>query len=180
MKFVLFACSIPLFLSLSNYQGLPKKQEAAVCHGKPVPVTLMDPLFGMKLSGPRVPFLSIAIPHRARLVIRDRDEFDEFWGKLFRFVSEKPALPEIDFAREMIIVAAMGQQPSTGYHILIDGACEVDNQLEVSVRSTNFSKCGQFPVETAPADIVRLPKTDLPVTFRETEITADCKKFWRP
>jgi hypothetical protein len=179
MKFVLLACLIPLFLSLSNYQGLPTKQET-VCRGKLVPVELIEPLFGMKLSGPRVPFLNVGISHRTRLVIRDRDEFDEFWRKLFRFVSDKPALPEIDFSREMIVVAAMGQQPTSGYHILIDSACEVDNQLEVSVRSTNFSKCGQFPVVTAPADMVRLPKTDLPVTFRETETTADCKKFWRP
>jgi hypothetical protein len=137
----------------------------------------MDPLFGMKLSGPRVPFLSGGISERARLVIRNREEFDELWKDIFGLVSDKPALPEIDFAREMIIVAAMGQQPSTGYHIFIDSACEVDNQL---VRSINFSRCGQFPSQTAPADIVRLPKTDLPVTFRETEITADCKKFWRP
>ena len=179
MKFVLFACSIPLFLSLPNYQGLPKKQET-VCQGKPVPVTLMDPLFGMKLSGPRVPFLSRGISERARLVIRNREEFDELWKGIFSLVSDKPVLPEIDFSREMIIVAAMGQQPSTGYHILIDSACEGDDQLEISVRSINFSKCGQFPSQTEPADMVRLPKTDLPVTFQETEITPDCKKFWRP
>ena len=179
MKFVLLAFSIPLFLSLSNFQGLPAKQEA-VCRGKPVPITLMDPLFGMKASGPRVPFLSGGISERARLVIRNREEFDELWKGIFSLVSDKPALPEIDFAREMIIVAAMGQQPSSGFHIFIDSACEVDNQLEISIRSMNFSKCGQFPSQTAPVDIVRLPKTDLPVTFRDTEITPDCKKFWRP
>jgi hypothetical protein len=80
----------------------------------------------------------------------------------------------------MIVVAAMGQQPSSGYEILIEGACEVDNQLEILVRSTNFLKCGlQLGIVTAPVDIVRLPKTDLPVVFRETEVTSDCKEFLR-
>jgi hypothetical protein len=180
MKFVLLACSIPLFLSLSNYQGLPTKQEA-VCRGKSVPVSLMEPLFGLKVYGRRIPFLPGGISRRARLVIRDRDEFNELWKQIIRLASDKPALPEVDFSREMIIVAAMGQQPSSGYEIIIDSACEVDNQLEVLVRSTNYLKCGlQLGIVTAPVDIVRLPKTDLPVVFRETEVTSDCKELLRP
>ena len=75
----------------------------------------------------------------------------------------------------------MGQRPSSGYEIIIDSACEVDNQLEVLVRSTDFLKCGlQLGILTAPVDIVRFPKTDLPVVFRETEVTSDCKEFLRP
>ena len=94
--------------------------------------------------------------------------------------SDKPPLPEVDFSREMLIVAAMGQQPSV-YYIIIDSACEVDNQLEVLVRSTSFFRAarilGSLP-ETV--DIVRLPKTDLPVVFRETEVTSDCNGVLRP
>ena len=153
----------------------------AVCRGKSVPVSLMEPLFGLKLYGRRIPFLPGGISRRARLVIRDRDEFNELWKELFRFGSDKPALPEVDFAREMIIVAAMGEQPSSGYEIIIDSACEVDNQFVVLVRSTDFLKCGlQLGIVTAPVDIVRLPKTNLPVVFRETEVTSDCKELLRP
>jgi hypothetical protein len=76
----------------------------------------------------------------------------------------------------MLIVAAMGQQPSSGYEIIIESACEVDNQLEVVVRSANYAKCGlQLGVVTAPVDIVRVPKTNLPVVFRETEVASGCK-----
>ena len=97
-----------------------------------------------------------------------------------RQASNKPPLPEVDFSREVIIVAAMGQQPSR-YEIIIDSACEVDNQLEVLVRSTKFLPCGLqagLPPETV--DIVRLPKTDLPVVFRETEVTSGCNGLLRP
>jgi len=157
----------------------PAKLEA-VCLGKPVPVLLMEPLNELKVSGRRLPFLNGGISQRARLVIRDRDEFNKFWQELFRSISHKPALPEIDFSREMIIVAAMGQQPSSGYEVIIDSACEVDNRFEVLVRSTNFLKCGlQLGVVTEPVDIVRLPKTVLPVTFREIEVTSDCNELFR-
>lgn len=81
------------------------------------------------------------ITERMRLVIRDRDKFDELWQQLNRFQSYKPPLPEVDFSREMILVAAMGQQPTSGYEIILDSACELDHQLEVVVRSTNFLKC---------------------------------------
>jgi hypothetical protein len=97
-----------------------------------------------------------------------------------RQVSNKPPLPEVDFSREMLIVAAMGQQPSL-YEIIIERACEVDNQLEVLVRSTKFLPCGAYAgLLPETVDIVRLPKTDLPVVFRETEVTSDCKGLFRP
>jgi hypothetical protein len=145
-----------------------------VCRGKPVAISLL----GQKLPGRRMSFLNGGINERVRLVIRDTDEFDKLWKQIYRLASGKPPLPEVDFSREMIIVAAMGQQPGTGYEIIVDGACEVDKQLEVSVRSTNFTKCGlQLGIGTAPVDIVRLPKTDLPVVFRETQVTSDCKEL---
>src|SRR5215213_9213871 len=128
----------------------------------------------------RTSYLSGRISHRARLVIRDRVQFNELWNEIMRHVSDKPPLPEVDFSREMLIVAAMGQQPSP-YEIIVDGACEVDNQLEVLVRSTKSDWCGAI-VGLLPetVDIVRLPKTDLPVVFRETEVTSDCNGVLRP
>jgi len=163
----------------SKPSEVPATREA-VCLGKSIPVSLMEPLSRMKVHGRRLPFLNGGISQRARFVIRDRNEFNNFWQQLFRSTSEKPALPEIDFSREMIVVAAMGQQPSSGYEIIIESACEVDNRFEITVRSTNLLKCGaQLGVITEPVDIVRLPKTVLPVTFREIEVTSDCKELLR-
>jgi hypothetical protein len=164
----------------SNDQGLPTKQAAAVCRGKSVAVLLMEHPFGLKMYGRRTSYLSGGISHRARLVIRDRHEFNELWNQIMRVVTNKPPLPEVDFSREMIIVAAMGQQP-THYGIIIDSACEVDNQLEVLVRVNKVLPCGlQAGLLPETVDIVRLPKTDLPVVFWETEVTLDCKDRLRP
>ena len=152
----------------------------SVCRGKAVAVTLLERPFGLKLVGRRTSYLNGGISQHARLVIRERAEFNELWNQMMQPVSDKPPLPEVDFSREMLIVAAMGPKPSP-YEIIIDSACEVDNQLEVSVRSTRFILCGaNVGLLPLTVDIVRLPKTDLPVVFRETEFTSDCKGVLRP
>jgi len=87
-----------------------------------------------------------------------------------------PPLPEIDFSKEMIVVSAMGSRPSSGYLIYIDGACEVDGQVEVFVSSVEDGCGAELAIVTNPADAVRLPRTDLPVVFRETQLA--CKE-WR-
>jgi hypothetical protein len=184
MKVALLACSLVCCLSLLNQQEVPKKQEAA-CRGKSLPVTLLD-VGGPKLPEPRTfSLLKGGISTRSRLVIRNRERFDDLWEQIVGPKENKPAPPEVDFSREMLVVAAMGERPSSGYEIVITGACEVDNQVEVHVRSSNYTQCGgtQMGVITAPVDIVRMPKSDLPVVFRETEYPstpADCKELFKP
>ena len=158
----------------------PLKILESVCRGKTVAVSLLERPYGLKLYGRRTSYLRAGISERARLVIRDRAEFNELWNKIMSNIPDKPPLPEVDFSREMLIVAAMGQQPSA-YEIIIDSACEVDNQLEVLVRSTKFLPCGLYAgLFPQTVDIVRLPKTDLPVIFRETEVTSDCNGLLLP
>jgi hypothetical protein len=111
-----------------------------------------------------------------RLVIRNRNEFSDFWQRLTAPIGAGrwvPPVPEVDFSKEMIIVAAMGERPSPGYAVIIDGACDVDGHVEVFVTSIEEgAKCGPVPgVVTAPADAVRIPQTDLPVVFREVQLS---------
>jgi hypothetical protein len=159
--------------------GVAPKTPEAVCRGKSVPVLLLERPYGLKLTGQRTSYFKGGFPQRVRLVIRDRDEFNELWQQMMRPMSDKPPLPEVDFSREIIIVASTGKPPSP-HEIIIDSACEVDNQLEVLVRSYKSVLCGlQAGLPPHPVDIVRLPKTDLPVVFRETEVTPDCKELLR-
>jgi hypothetical protein len=115
-----------------------------------------------------------------RLVVRDRDTWVQVWNRISSGPNSPP-LPEIDFTREMLVVAAMGWKPSTGYRIIIDTAYVYERypRLKVVVRSIDNTKCpglGQFTVQTAPIDIVRLPRTERPVIFREKEVS-DCPKL---
>ena len=106
-----------------------------------------------------------------RLIIKNRDEFSKFWN---RFTSQDgflPPLPEVDFSKEMIVVVGMGLRPSPGFVIMIDGACEVDAKVELFISRVDDGPC--FPtlgVTTAPADIVRIPRSDLPIVFHEVQV----------
>jgi len=96
---------------------------------------------------------------------------DAEWTALWRQHSPDRPKPKVDFSKEMVVVAAMGQKPSSGYWTFIDGACEVDGQLEVFVSNVDDVSCiGALAVVTYPADAVRLPQTNLPIVFRETSI----------
>ena len=138
--------------------------------------------FGGSRSSPRPPFSSFPSETSFRLVVKNRAEFTDYWNRLTANMppENKALMPEIDFAKEMIVVSAMGVRPSHGpYFTFIDGACEVDGQIEVFVSTHDDRKCGGgFATLSYPADAVRIPRSDLPVVFRETQIScADMKKF---
>ena len=84
-------------------------------------------------------------------------------------------MPEIDFSKKMLVAVVMGDKPAPGYQIIIDGACEVDGHIEVFVTSIDASRCSQLEGKSAAADIVILPRKDLPVVFRENRV--DCQQW---
>lgn len=180
MKPALLIFSVLTSLSfLLAAQGTPP----VTCRGKPLPVEML-PVPGPKITGVSLPLRfggtrqfpvwQVGSDNAFRLVIKNRDEFRDFWKRLTAPIAPGnwvPPLPEIDFSKEMLVVAAMGPRPSSGYVIMVDGACEVDGHVEVFISNVDTPVCGaQLGVLTAPADVVRLPRTDLPIVFRETQV----------
>jgi hypothetical protein len=181
MKLAIILFSVLTSLSLSF---VVQRTPPVICRGKALPIKLLP---GPKMTGPSLPLrfggarefprppVNIFPSDKAlRLVIKSRDEFSNFWKQLTARVppgNGVPPPPEIDFSKEMVVVAAMGERPTSGYWTIIDGACEVDGQVEVFVSNVEDVSCaGQFQSVTHPADAVRLPQTDLPVVFRESQI----------
>lgn len=160
--------------------------------GTAVRVTQLGP----ERSGPRWSYRDHScLSSPARIVIRDRETWDEQWKQMWagsacsggrsftmdasgHFVPMTiPAAPEIDFSREMIIVAAMG--PTLRDGITIEEAYERSGKLEVVVRSISPGSCGSFAVQlqmrTQPVEIVRIVKSERPVVFREIKAAMECK-----
>lgn len=110
-------------------------------------------------------------------MVRGREAWIEIWKRIYRpdpTDGTMAPLPEVDFAREMLIVAALGERPTGGYGIIVDSACEQEKELKIVVRSISRVKCGGVTDSlTQPLDIVRLPKSELPVVFQEIEVD-DC------
>lgn len=182
MKLALIFFSLVTTLSLGFApQGTPP----VTCRGKSLPILLlpgpimMGPSLPLRFGGTR-PFPSPYVngfptDKGFRLVIKNRDEFSAFWKRLTAPVPPGqwvPPLPDIDFSKEMIVVAAMGTRPTSGYWTIIDGACEVNGQVEVFVSNVEDASCsGVLLAVTQPADAVRIPRSDLPIVFRETQIS---------
>ncbi len=98
------------------------------------------------------------------------------WKQIYSLRWPLPPLPKIDFSKEMVVVVALGGRPTGGYGIVVDGAYERDERLEISVSSHSPRKsCFLTQGITEPVDIVRLPKTERSVVFRETEVVHECK-----
>ena len=180
MKLALVLFSVLTCLSL--WFGVQETSKV-VCRGKPLPITLLPgpkmtgPSFPLRFGGtrefPRPPVNSFPSDKPRRFVIGNHDEFTDFWKQ---FTSRMPPdnlapLPEIDFSKETVIVSAMGERSMCCYWTIIDGACEVDGQVEVFISNVDDISCiGGYPILAHPADAVRIPRTDLPIVFRETRI----------
>jgi hypothetical protein len=113
--------------------------------------------------------------NRERTVIRDRTTWVALWARLVSDLQPAPPVPDIDFSREMIVVASMGLRPTGGFSIRIEGVYEAEGQLYVTVRETSPGPtCVTIQVLTAPVDVHRVAVHPGPVNFVERATTSDC------
>jgi hypothetical protein len=109
------------------------------------------------------------------LVVRDSASWRQTWTRVNQPFIPQPPLPPIDFTREMVIVAAMGTQPTSASGIRIDAALSDGSRLRVEIqRRESANTCRTQSVKSQPVDIVRLPASNLPVQFVERTTIPDC------
>lgn len=118
---------------------------------------------------------SSGLPDSARLVIRNRDEWADIWSRIVSNHGPTPPAPEIDFSREVVLVAAMGTRSSGGFSIAITNVAEEAGGLVATVVSTSPGPtCGTTAALTAPVDIVRVSRPSVAVRFVEQQAVHDC------
>jgi hypothetical protein len=112
----------------------------------------------------------------ALVVVRDAGAWATLWSRIHASRGSVPALPVIDFAREMVIVAALGERNSGGYTILVDSALAAPAGGAVFViRSiAPGPRCGVTAALSQPVDIARTSRRDGPVTFRTHAAVNEC------
>lgn len=112
----------------------------------------------------------------ARVVARDAEAWRLAWERIHARTSPVPDLPAFDPAEEQMVVVALGQRNSGGYSILVDSARAAGGQVEVFVTSiAPGPACGTTAALSEPVDVARMPRSALPVVFRERAITSDCR-----
>ncbi|MHB0939387.1 MAG: protease complex subunit PrcB family protein [Armatimonadota bacterium] len=97
-------------------------------------------------------------------VIRTAAEWQTFWTSTF---GTTQPVPQIDFTRNMAAVVLIGQRPTAGYNVLITGADDVANRIEVRYRVTSPNPGDPVAqVITSPYSIAILPASNQAVAFR--------------
>ena len=117
------------------------------------------------------------LPHDVRLTIQDTADWRTVWRRIVGPQSEAPP-PPVDFSREMLIVAGMGEKPCMGYLVNIDTIFRDDERrIYAVVRERHRgARCGCLAEVVSPVDVVKVPRTIRPVTFLERRETNVCEE----
>jgi len=135
-----------------------------------------DGLLTLRHFGGAAPFTYYSgIDDSTRLVVRDAASWRARWDAINRAMKPPPPLPQVDFAREMVVVAALGRRASGGWSIVIDSAAWRGRVVDVFVRQLAPGRgCFTSAAISAPVDVALLPRRDAPVRFTERLVREDC------
>jgi hypothetical protein len=130
----------------------------------PIPADTLVRIFHSAFEGPS---------EAVRQVVRDTVEWQRAWSETRR-TSTDSAPPPVDFSKNMVVIAGMGVVPATGYELFVDSVRSVEWGTLIFVRSTSSTGCSEGGMTAEPVDIVRVPKTTLPVQFVESTEVHRC------
>jgi hypothetical protein len=99
-------------------------------------------------------------------VARSAEEWEALWSRVRAGGLPTPAMPKVDFSREMVIAVFAGECPTGGYTITIEELAVWGNELQVLVRQAG-PPAGAITTQvvTYPYHLVVVPSSSLPVRF---------------
>lgn len=114
-------------------------------------------------------------------VVESREDWEELWRELEPRTSRKQGqnspnpLPEIDFQRSVLIIAAMGTRPNGGYSVEISSIVESSYRIVVTVSERLAgAKCPTTQAITHPIAIVTTAQTQKSFEFEFVRTTQQC------
>jgi hypothetical protein len=112
---------------------------------------------------------------RRREVVRDEAAWARLWAQIHEGVTPQPALPPVDFSRDMLIAVATGTRPTGGFDIKIRSVTRRGGRLEVMVLETCPAPGDRVSMGlTQPVEVVRLERLSQAPTFQETR-SSSCR-----
>jgi hypothetical protein len=134
--------------------------------GEPVQLIRLQEYFPLHDSG---------FGEQARLVVTSQAEWETAWRRVWHGHSPVPAAPAVDFEREVVLVAAMGGRSSGGYQIQVEKAAAQADRVVARVIETSPGKgCFTTAAFSEPVDVVKLPRTPLPIEFQTVKAVHEC------
>jgi hypothetical protein len=110
-----------------------------------------------------------------RRVIAAPADWAAAWSQIHAGRTPVPALPAVDFSRDVVILAAMGTRRSTGFSIVIDEVRVLAGTFYVRVTETSPGRnCAVGAAITAPVHAVRAPREAVSARFVVTRLETRC------
>ncbi len=91
-------------------------------------------------------------------LIKNEREWEHIWLIAKGLVDPLPSRPTVDFKRQYVIAAFMGQRRSSGYRIEVTSIEKEGKILNVYIK--RYETPGMLTVVTNPFTLVRIPKGD--------------------
>ncbi|MCS7186445.1 MAG: alkaline phosphatase family protein [Armatimonadetes bacterium] len=103
-----------------------------------------------------------------RIVITNAREWEELWKQVHKGKILIPNIPTVDFNKNMVVAAFMGQKPTSGYAIQITEVTHSNGEIVVKLKETKPPKGAiVLQVLTQPFHIVVVSKVEGKVRFVE-------------
>ena len=110
-------------------------------------------------------------PDSTRTVVKDASTWRAMWDRANSMQATAPALPEIDFSQEMVLLVSAGRK-LPGDRISVDSV-GMRGEHMVAVVLTSIG-CHKFRSDIYPVEIVRVTFHEGPVSFQERQSRAEC------
>lgn len=107
-------------------------------------------------------------------VVRDRAAWEATWRQLHNGLAADPP-PAVDFTRDMVVLVAVGQRPTGGTSVRVDGVAAAPGGAVVRYTVTEPGEgCMSTQVLTAPVEVVRVARVAGAVRFERRAARGAC------
>jgi hypothetical protein len=109
-------------------------------------------------------------------VVHDQASWQNLWSQMNQLNSQPPALPAVDFTKNVVLVAAAGIHPGSGFSVAITGATQSSSgAVTANVLITSpGSTCGVAAVISSPVDMATIPTPSGTVEFAIKRQVKNC------
>jgi hypothetical protein len=137
--------------------------------------TITSPVQGLQPLRQLLQEHSSGVNDSTRRVITDSTMFVQLWRSVYSRRGHEPAVPAVDFSREMVIVASMGARNTGGYTIAVDSVRTAGAEVQVFITSRiPGPTCGTTAAITQPVVMVAVPRAQLTARYVEQVTPTDC------
>ena len=110
------------------------------------------------------------------IVIDNNDDYQKAMAIVYYNLDQMPVVPDVDFNKYTVILAAMGTKNNGGYTIGIDNITKSKSIVTVNLTETSPGKnCVLTDMVSSPYQVIKVKKIKKEIKFNISRNTKDCQ-----